>query len=276
MEQQIPPDQQPSHLFENYDGDGDEALSLSDLPITMQIDGDEALVPLQRVEAHDDFDFCALSNMSPEMCAADEVFFQGQILPLRCSIGSADGVTLFHRSRSVDCRDSGGLSASRSTSSYSSSGSSPTDKPPKPPRNLFHSHPSPSPKVQTAAKIHSRNCTAADKSSSAWRIFRLGLLATPPKIVFQDAKSRTNCRNRNTAADNKKKAARGNFLGACDCSLGAVDTVPSKVVVYKRSTSDGENESHAPKKRVSHHRTFEWLKQLSIESEQDVTVGKQP
>ncbi|KAI3462709.1 hypothetical protein Pfo_019372 [Paulownia fortunei] len=299
----------------------DEALSLCDLPLIHQSsrENEEDNTPLRAIETQEDFDFCSLSKES-EMCAADEVFYQGQILPLRHSMSSKNGV-LQHcdsrnfsrsisRSESMDHCSSGGLISSRSSSisshQSSSSGSSSTaTTDPKcklklPPRNQFHSHPSPSPKIsfptnrQGIVRINNRNCA---KKSSAWNIFRLGLVSPPPEIAFQDLKTRcpinTNSRNlgsRNSnssqstslsSGSDKKKIKPIDFLGGCKCkrSVDAVDTVPSKVVVIKRSASEVgalrvEEEENllgmkSPKKRLSHYRTFEWLKQLSLEATTD-------
>ncbi|KAK6151250.1 hypothetical protein DH2020_016182 [Rehmannia glutinosa] len=220
---------------------------------------------------------------------------KGQILPLRHS-ENRNGNRSISRSESLDHYYSGGLISSRSSSisshQSSSSGSSTATIGPKsrpkllPPRNQFHSHPSPSPKIRIPTK---RNTTISPNHTSVWNIFRLGLLTAPPEIAFQDLKPRTNCRNfgsRNStdsnnssisssSRSNKKKIPRG-LLSGCKCSVDAVDTVAPRVVIIKRSASESDVEALQPpkmmkkqaaKKQLSHHRTFEWLKQLSIEDE---------
>ncbi|KAI3451956.1 hypothetical protein Pfo_008621 [Paulownia fortunei] len=306
----------------------EEALSLSDLPLIHQWrkekeEEEESSLP-RETETQEDFDFCSLSKES-EMCAADEVFFQGQILPLRHSVSSEKGLLQYcysrnasrsiSRSESMDHYCSGGLISSRSSSisshQSSSSGSStvtmgPKYKPKLPPRNQFHSHPSPSPKIrfpsnrQGMISTNHRNCS---KKSSVWNIFRLGLVTTPPEIAFQDLKTRcpinnTNGKNfgsRNSTSSNsssisssnsnKKKKPRA-LLGGCKCSVDAVDTIASRVVIIKRSASESDVEAleqenveamkppkmtkkQAAKKHLSHNRTFEWLKQLSLEGAAD-------
>ncbi|KAK4393435.1 hypothetical protein Sango_1814300 [Sesamum angolense] len=301
------------------DEDDEEALSLSDLPLIRkerEEEEEEENVRPREIGIQEDFDFCSLSKES-EMCAADEVFFQGQILPLRHSVSSETGLLQYcdgrrrpiSRSESMDHCCSGGLISSRSSSisshQSSSSGSSastarPKYKPGLPPRIQFHSHPSPSPRIvsnrQGTINTNYRNFA---KKSSAWNIFRLGLVTAPPEIAFQDFKTRcptnsTNCKkfgSRNSTSSNGSSISSGNsnkkiknkprsLLGGCKCSVDAVDTVPSRVVIIKRNASDSnENveemkspkltKKQAAKKQLSHHRTFEWLKQLSLEGAVD-------
>ncbi|XP_073299541.1 uncharacterized protein [Primulina huaijiensis] len=305
--------------------DEEEALSLCDLPMihdsrkTRDEEKSESNIPLRGIEIQEDFDFCCLSKES-EMCAADEVFFQGQILPLRHSVSSEKGLLQYcgsgSISRSVSSSESMEYYSSRSSSISSSHQSSSSGissaathpKPhhkqrPKPPQNQFHSHPSPSPRLNSSNRdgilnSNNRNCTKKT-SSALWNIFPLGLVTAPPEIALQDLKTRcptnnsTNCKNfgnRNSTGSNtsslsnsskisqdKKKKPRG-FLSGCKCTNDAADTVSSKVAEIKRSSS--ESEIHAPKidvdnendpmkpqaakKQLSHHRTFEWLKQLSV------------
>ncbi|KAL0424150.1 UNVERIFIED_CONTAM: hypothetical protein Sradi_0949800 [Sesamum radiatum] len=287
-----------------------DALSLCDLPLIhhSRKDNDEgSTTPLIRAstETPEDFDFCCLLK-EPEMCAADEVFFQGRILPFRRLMSSGEGFLQYSgscrsisRSESMDFHSSGGLISSRSSSisshQSSSSGSSATD-PKSPPLNPFHSRPiSPSPRTRfssTRQKMVWNDNRNHTKKPSAWNIFRLGLL-TPPEIAFQDLKTRCpsssnrkNFGSRNSTSSNSSSSSdkkikiiprRALLLGGCNssCSIDAIDTVPSKVVTIKRSASDSEMEARveeesllamkSPKKRLSHRRTFEWLKQLSLD-----------
>ncbi|KAK6128711.1 hypothetical protein DH2020_037561 [Rehmannia glutinosa] len=257
-----------------------DALSLCDLPIIhhQSIKENESdSTPLRSIKTPEDFDFCSVSKHSEEMCAADEVFYQGQILPLRRNFSRS-----ISSSESTDRFSSGGLISSRSSSSGSGSGGGAVVAEPKLPlRNQFHSHPSPSPKIRSPrSTVRSNN----KKSSASWNIFRMGLVSPPPEIAFRDLKNRypngRNLRNRNgngRHSSDGKKVKRRDFLGGCRyCSGDAVDAVSSKVVVTKRSARDGESETRveeesllgimkSPKKRFSNHRTFEWLKQLSLE-----------
>ncbi|KZV57003.1 hypothetical protein F511_08161 [Dorcoceras hygrometricum] len=309
----------------------EEALSLCDLPMIhdsrKEKDEDKSTskIPPRAIEIQEDFDFCSLSKES-EMCAADEVFFQGQILPLRHSVSSERGLLQFSGSGSISRSESMEYYSSRSSSissshQSSSSGSSsasthpkPHHKRPKQPQNQFHSHPSPSPRLSSSNRhgtvsSNNRNCTKKT-SSAAWNIFRLGLVTAPPEIALQDLKTRcptnnsTNCKNfgsRNSTGSNtsslssnsnkispdKKKKPRSAFLSGCMCTNDAVDTVSSEIAQAKRSASESELqaprnedenenveptkplEQQAAKKHLSHHRTFEWLRQLSVEGTAD-------
>lgn len=315
---------------EEEEGDDDEALSLSDLPLIHQWrkekgdddDDNKNNSPSAREGVHvqEEFDFCSVSKES-EMCAADEVFFQGQILPLRHSVSSEKGLVQHYdgrryRSHSISRSDSmDHYYSSRSSSISSGSGSSSSAatvatkyKPKLPPRNQFHSHPSPSPRLHFPSSRHggatSTNHRNSIKKSSVWNVLRLGLVSTPPEIAFHDLKARstnssTNCKSfgsRNSTSSNsssitssggggasKIKKMRPRLLGGCKCAADAVDTVAPRVVIIKRSASEsdvvalndeirGENGGESKpqsqkltKKHLSHHRTFEWLKQLSVE-----------
>ncbi|XP_012856384.1 PREDICTED: uncharacterized protein LOC105975714 [Erythranthe guttata] len=311
---------------EEEEEEEEEALSLSDLPLFHQWRKDQINIEEEEsirspvMEVKDDFDFCSASKES-EMCAADELFFKGRILPFRHSVSSSDTGLL--RSGSMDRYYSGGFISSRSSSinshhsmtSSSSSSAAGCSIPaavrrPKlpPPRNQFqYSHPSPSPRLHfpnQRTKIAAGRNYAAAKSSPPWNIFRLGLVAAPP-----DLKSRCPSRNNNFGSRNsnsssissgsnsnakKKKKARVNLLGGAggcrSCSSDTVDTVAPRVVFYKRCASEGDvakalldlqrrksnnaedstmtTDEHVAKKRLSHHRTFEWLKQLSLEEDE--------
>lgn len=304
--------------FKGEDEDDEEALSLSDLPLIHQWrkekgdddDNNKNKSPPAREGGQEEFDFCSVSKES-EMCAADEVFFQGQILPLRHSVSSEKGLLQHYdgrryRSHSISRSDSmdhyySSRSSSISSGSGSSSSAAAKYKPKLPPRNQFHSHPSPSPRIHFPSSRHggaaSANHRNPIKKSSIWNVLRLGLVSTPPEIAFHDLKARsanssTNCKNfgsRNSTSSNsssissgggasKIKKMRPRLLGGCKC---AADAVAPRVVIIKRCASEsdvvalddeirGENGDQIKpqkltKKHLSHHRTFEWLKQLSVE-----------
>ncbi|CAA0841019.1 Unknown protein [Striga hermonthica] len=303
----------------------DETLSFSALPLILKnTEKEDEICNRAHTEdqSHEDFDFCSVSKES-EMCAADEIFFRGQILPLRHSISSDRGLLppqRHHMTRSVSRSESmdrlycgsAGLISSRSSSigshqssssssSGSGSGSGSSAGLPKLPRarNQFHSYPSPSPRIHLPSKrrtVGANRRSISAKRSPTWSIFRLGILAAPPpEIAFHDLKPRASCRgfgSRNSTESSGSSAGSSgmmrrrmnlSLLGGCKCSADAVDnTVRGRVVVIKRSA--GESEVDAPgkesgegikpamavKKRPagkqsSHHRTSEWLKQLSLD-----------
>ncbi|KZV35475.1 hypothetical protein F511_30465 [Dorcoceras hygrometricum] len=306
---------------QEYGEDGDEgeeeeeeALSFCDLPLDhLSRNGrgggveeeDEERIPLRANESQEDFHFCYSSNDS-EMCDADEVFFQGQILPLRHSLSSDKGSFQYHRSISKSGSIGGSSSitlfSSRSSSissshrSYSSRSSAAATQSwcriPNPQQNHSHSHRNspPSTYFPIPGIIRTNNVIYSKKtSSSAWSILRLGILVTSqPEIAFKDLKTRScpilstnrkNLRSRNSNIKNKviigdglKRKPRG-LLGGCNCSNDAVDAVRSRVMSTKKSSvAEMEKQADAAVKRTgsakkqwTHYRTFEWLKQLSLE-----------
>ncbi|KAK4260150.1 hypothetical protein QN277_003300 [Acacia crassicarpa] len=229
------------------DEDEEESLSLCDLPDNSNKEEDyqariikadsshhhyqEAVViepPLQQEE----FDFLlwggpAFSKES-EMCVADEVFFQGQILPLCCKSLSSDAsrrllptTTGFNRSESSksesvtsEFRSSSSSSSSSRSSSIRSQNSSSSisisstitsitnpeiSKPRIPNHHQFHTHPSPKPQLK-ASPNSSRQVSIGghhlNRKSSTWDFFRLGV-APAPEIGLQDLKVRCTNNNKN-------------------------------------------------------------------------------
>ncbi|KAK7406482.1 hypothetical protein VNO78_08109 [Psophocarpus tetragonolobus] len=279
-----------------------EALSLCDLPVNLIDDEDQTKAkpdsPIP--EAQEDFDFSlwgAPFSTESEMCAADEVFFQGQILPLRLSFKRCESRAESLREFGSNSSRSSSIRSQNSSSSSSSTTTTTTIPRISKPRvqNLFHTHSSPQPQLkviiprQTSLGNHGRK-------SSAWDFFRLGV-APAPEIALQDLKvrgingvkqnhiGRNNSRgNNNNSIVNGKKSfvgIGGGFWNGCICS---VETVQSDMVMIKGGTKSGnKTESmtrHAVKEKVperkrqkqrqkegkrtmSSRRTFEWIKELS-------------
>lgn len=190
---------------EDQDQEEEESLSLCDLPVNM-VKGENNQSTRDQ-EAHketetnqEDFDFGpfrggdgSLSNKS-DMCAADDIFFQGQILPLRLSVSSESGVNKFKndtslnpchclsRSESMDHNSLGGLTSfsSRSSSSrshYSSSSTSTSSaiastrmiKPII--QNQFLTHPSPKPQIRLSSASLGNAASSKPRNSSVWDFF---------------------------------------------------------------------------------------------------------
>ncbi|XP_052195201.1 uncharacterized protein LOC127803181 [Diospyros lotus] len=313
----------PRNCAENEVDDEEEALSLCDLPIKGE---DQSRNEAQSSKTGDDFDFGSWSASvltEPEMCAADEVFFQGQILPFRHSISSESGLAVLRmdsrspsrsvsRSESMDHCYSGGFASVSSRSSSirshhsSSSGSSTTTAiatKKQRVRNQFqYSHPSPTPQIRVSASRYG-NVSLRSRKSNLWSYFQVGLVRTPGNIQLQDIKLPRG--NNNRSSNNKNFGSRnsssssngfsgpkkekqnlfdrnGPIFGGCKCSVNAVDTVPSSVIIVKsnsahnngneaRSGEEEEEEEERKKTKqqkvkqaVSRHRTFEWLKELSL------------
>lgn len=267
---------------ERWGDEEDEALSLSDLPL-IEKDRlqDEDINTKIEAENDEEFDFCSLSKES-EMCAADEVFFQGQILPFRHSVSPGSGL-LLQCCESMDHNYSGGLISSRSSSigSGQSSSSSSSGRPRS--RIQFHSHPTPSPRIRNRPRP--TTTTAGNnfpRNSSLWSFLRVGLVTAPPEISYQDLRKSwypgigRSSGSRNSTGK-KTKARRVSLFGGASCrgAFDAVRAVPSKVVTIKRRAMEGETDDYhcriiaeplkPARKQVSDHRTFEWLKQLSLE-----------
>ncbi|KAL6577600.1 hypothetical protein OROMI_009928 [Orobanche minor] len=232
----------------------EDALSLCDLPHIHQPEEEnqqDNITPLTATEyQEEDFDFCPLSRKEQhEMCAADKVFYRGQILPLR------------------DC------SATSSDSSATAADPSPSPSP----RKFLSTN-----KQRTVGYNYN-----ARKKSSAWHILRLGLVSpAAPEITFRDLKNRhrrnTNPRNIGKRNSSHSRVSNGikrvDFFGGCRCCSS--DAVRSEVVVIKRRGRGDGNESRiededekenllgqkSPRRPVSGCRTTsEWLKQLSLE-----------
>ncbi|KAK3017812.1 hypothetical protein RJ639_003669 [Escallonia herrerae] len=304
----------------------EEALSLCDMPINEGSQPRKEELPRPMDKTQEDFIFSSWGGSvlpRSEMCAAEEVFFQGQILPFRRhSVSSERGLTGLQkdiqspdlqltRSESMDYRHSSGFKSATSRSSSisshhsSSSGSSTTTtttkgtryKPRQ--RNQFHSHPSPTPQLRYS-RIPQGNVGPGSRKSTVWSLFKVGLVRTPENSAA--VRTNTNASNKSFGSRNstsssssslsngknnhkdainvekkKKKPVRffdaSALFGGCKCSAAnAVD-----YVVIKRSISVNEDRTkedevtdeaitkNRTKQAMSRHRTFEWLKQLSLE-----------
>ncbi|KAL5706910.1 hypothetical protein ACHQM5_025016 [Ranunculus cassubicifolius] len=271
---------------ENGDQDNEEeTLSLCDLPVCVTKEGNEDITAKETttlLNCEENFDFGSWGGsvlMESEMCAADEVFFQGQLLPLRLSVSSENGVlgskleSKNSRSESMERCSSSGVtslsSRSNSTGSHNSNSTSTTittttTSTYKPKfRNQFHSHPSPKPQIITVPKIGN----VSRKSSTVWGIFKVGLIRTP-EMELQELKLRNSNNNRSinsrsssgssskmshleikaeekNTIKKKKKTERFLFDG-CKCSPdNTVDTVivrKNKKVINLSESKEVESE----------------------------------
>ncbi|CDP02569.1 unnamed protein product [Coffea canephora] len=308
-----------SHVVEREEED-EEALSFSDLPTNEEnqflVSRKESPVPIIIHDSQEEFNFCsslATDSLSKEseMCVADEVFFQGQILPLRHSVSSESGlITKLQNDSRTTSRSDGTTS---STSTTTGTGSSCINRKPRPKtRNHFQfSHPSPKPQIRSSNSI--KNGMNSSRNSTLWSIFRVGLVTTP-EIAIQDLKFRNNSKNagfgsRNSTSSTISSGSAGRikaeekdrikkrhkfldkkgvvFFSGCKCSSNAVaGPIPSRVAENGMRRSASVSEAHAKeeetesltrttrqhdqqqtgKQALSRHRTFEWLKQLSLEA----------
>ncbi|KAE9597675.1 hypothetical protein Lal_00041582 [Lupinus albus] len=184
--------------------DDDEELSLCDLPITLiniktqdQIRKEDSFCDNETQE-----EFYFLISKEQEMCDADDVFFQGQILPLCSSLSSkACLLTKYNdhkgnhqlnhsdliRFKSLDLSHSEIQCNSSSPSNSVTSHNSTTPRisiSNSETKNQFHTHPSPKPQLKKPplSKTNGRK-----SSSSSHRCLRIGVIPTPD-IRLEDLK----------------------------------------------------------------------------------------
>lgn len=213
-----------NELVEDQAAAEEESLSLSHLSDNNNENHEKA--QQRKLEAQGDVNFNFNSGASSfladsQMCAADEVFFKGKLLPFRHSISSETGLAMFRhdirpfisRSQSMDHRytnnsngspsgTSGTTTRSSSIRSSLSSGSTSSTiarvpqllnrKPPRVKiRNQFHSHPSPTPQIRFSTSRH-RNTNPTHHWSQKLRFFHMGGSVPTPEIKFADLKIRHN------------------------------------------------------------------------------------
>ncbi|KAI9088971.1 hypothetical protein K1719_029250 [Acacia pycnantha] len=225
----------------------------------------------QVLETNEEFDFrlWGSSFEETEMCAADEVFFQGQILPLQLNANKFNR----YKSMSLDSLDHGSLSESRSNSSRSSSfksqnspnysTSSITILTPRVSvsesrvKNRFHTCPSPKPQLKVPLPRQASFSNVGRKSST-WDFFRLGVVPAP-EIELQDLKVRSTknsvSRSGSTSNSGTTKSGKimstnhglkqfldkgGGLLSGCKCSI---DMPLDTVIINSRTKSTEETES---------------------------------
>ncbi|XP_027362644.1 uncharacterized protein LOC113870250 [Abrus precatorius] len=279
------------HLREEEEEEEEEALSLCDLPVnlTAHEDHSKSKPASQLIETQEEFDFPSWGgpcSKESEMCVADEVFFQGQILPLRLSLTTPSFQRDSQQFKRCESFYNGSVSASefrsnssrssslRSQNSSSSSCSTATTNP-RISKLRIHTHPNPQPQLKVTVP---RQSNFGGRKSSAWEFFRLGV-APAPEIGLQGLKvrrtssngSRNNNNNNIDANINAKSVKmsyntnhRGKinhvfkqFVGkgsglwsGCKCS---VETVQSNIVMIKsdiKSANKAESTTHAMKEKV--------------------------
>ncbi|XP_042494268.1 uncharacterized protein LOC122073709 [Macadamia integrifolia] len=269
---------------EQEEKEEEEALSLCDLPV-MKITKDEIessdqtrLLESQEEEENEfEFGSWRADSLEPNMCAAEDVFFQGQLLPLRLSLSSDSGILrdskCVWRSESMD----------RNGYTY-------THRRKELEWNHFHAHPSPRPQIwQTANRPG--NGGVRSRKSTVWGFFRLGLLRTP-EIELQDLKLKLWNRNKScgSSSGSSSKNSKGegetklkttlnrlkvsDGFSGCKCSVSAVETIRSRIPIIKKVRWSGsgreekepneEQKMKQEKQAMAHRRTFDWLKQLSL------------
>ncbi|GAB2227308.1 hypothetical protein Drorol1_Dr00009124 [Drosera rotundifolia] len=182
-----------------------ETPSLCDLPV-IELNEDEVPDKRTNEETQDEEDFNfgslradgSLLSLDDDMCVADEIFLNGQILPLRHSISSFDKLHINNNNnadtlvrvwsgslQSLDRCGSMSSSGYRS-SNYSTSRSSSTGSTGKSARNRFHSYPSPSPQIRACPGTRTVPTCGPKKpnsKSTLWDLLRRGLVRAPPELA---------------------------------------------------------------------------------------------
>ncbi|WOK94421.1 hypothetical protein Cni_G03123 [Canna indica] len=224
--------QQGQRQWETFEDD-DQPLLLSHLPrTTAKSSQDDDRKP------DNDFQFqvstaggllLPTDAAAADMCAADDLFFNGQILPLRPSVAPSRCGSW---SDSVDRSSTPGLDTSRSNSnsssssrrssncvsrSHSSNSSTPSvtaaSEVSRPPSlsNNFYAHPSPKPQLRSARPKTTAGRRSASSAPPGWGVFLLGLVRAP-QIDLHDSRPRRSSTGGGRKSDvdtaNAKKIAR--------------------------------------------------------------------
>lgn len=248
--------------FSDDDDDGnnsnnDDALSLSDLPIESLTEKQET--ECKSSEALEDFEFRTCGNglllkSGPEeahMCVADDIFFKGQLLPLKSYSSQSDRSLSSNSNSSTSNCSSSSISRSQSSSSHSSN----CDAPRLSISNKFYAHPSPRPQVRTNISNSGRKSTGS--APPGWALLRLGVAKTP-EIELNDLKFRR-LRSNESKCEPKVKKSGPRFGFGCKCAPDVTEPVPIRkkkedvVIGYEKRESICKSS-----------RMFEWLEELSI------------
>ncbi|KAJ3673046.1 hypothetical protein LUZ60_006420 [Juncus effusus] len=265
--------------------DDEEALSLSDFPLKPNSPSTKS--NLKSNNPTDDFEFRISfsgleSDLQTDMCAAEDVFFNGTILPLRPSVSSrTDSLDL---SSTVMSTSRSGSSNSSGTSSHcvSRSQSTKSSSVPDPPRssissNFFYTFPSPSPQIRTSGRRSNANSSRKSFSSvPTGSILRLGVIPAPEI----DIRSRRMSEKKPLKVGEKKQVGFGGFGCKCgpDQVVEPVGTMISRSKMEggkkKKIKGDEDEEKKVGKKGLSlklkraeslcRTRIFDWLDELNI------------
>lgn len=214
----------------NQSQEEDETLSLSDLPLSLNNPCKDKHSEINET-TQEEFNFrswVGLFSTEPKMCVADEVFFQGQILPSsRLSFSTEAGLSSNDQGKQFKSKQeslsfnngcfnefrSNSSTSQNSTTSSSTSSTTTTTTPivsitKTKVRNQFHTHPSPKPQLKSSCP---RKSIAQSRKSSLWEIFRLGVVPTP-EIGLEDLKVRSsnhrNCVSRNSSSSSNSNSTK--------------------------------------------------------------------
>lgn len=267
MAQQAPWETFSDGSTDDDDDDDDETLSLCDLPVRNleKQEGDD-----KSSAALEDFEFRTLGNgllLKPgpekEMCAADDIFYRGQLLPLRSCGGSRSGRSLSSsNSNSISSSNCSSTSISRSQSS-SSQNSSILDGPRLSISNKFYAHPSPRPQVRTSFGSGRKSTGSAPPG---WAVFRLGV-AKAPEIELSDLKLRR-LRSSEGKCEAKVTKSLSRFRFGCKCTSDVSEPLPMSparpLIPKKKREKEMVVGFDRRESNCKSSRMCEWLQELSL------------
>ncbi|XP_050378378.1 probable membrane-associated kinase regulator 1 [Argentina anserina] len=263
----------------------DEDVSLSDLPhnyVQPEQNHSVSTKPVDSskvIDTEEEFDFCSSMRGSSfsadtKMCAADDLFFKGQILPLRLSVSSDSGFTKQNPARhlsvesgsseytdrhmsgfksiiegSSSCsstRMSPNSSRSNSNSSRSTATTTSTSIAKSKPRvvsvrNQFYTHPSPRPQIQISngARLEKVGSRPSKKSSSIWDFFRLGLVRTPEQDLRKVLRSNSDRVNSTRISVSRNSSVNSNN----STTFSNNNNNPTTSTIANGTINDGEKNS---------------------------------
>ncbi|GFY81037.1 hypothetical protein Acr_01g0008460 [Actinidia rufa] len=278
----------------------EEALSLCDLPLNRD-DNNQSREDASAPSAIEDFNsgsWPGFVSAEPEMCVADEPHSGTLAGPFP---GPSPWTTCVRVGPLVPAVEVAALGVSIHQA-VAAPPPPPTTNPKKV-RNPFHAHPSPTPQIRVPSSRYGNSGHSGHqggRKSTRWSLFRVGLFPAP-KIELHDLRARgTNnrfdnrhsCSSTSSSDHQRRKKSNHGLFGGCRCSFDAVETLNLRVPVKDKSHDGTEDEKEKTvtlralvkdksnnrtddekekagttkkgKQLVSRHRTFEWLKELSI------------
>ncbi|KAI0523475.1 hypothetical protein KFK09_005870 [Dendrobium nobile] len=257
-----------------FDSDSDEALSLSDLPVSKPDNNNpkEESASAASPPKEEQFEFRILAgggnHSSTElvsMCAAEDVFFHGQLLPL----GPTRSVSRSDSTASVSVDSSTSVSRSHSSNSCASSSDAPQSLS-RIRSNTLYAYPSPKPRVRPAGRNSGGRRSTGSAPPVGWGLLRLGV-AMAPEMELSDIRVRLARGGSVKTVEKRGNAVRrllGGGLMGCTCS--PEDAVSAKVLNAKKK---GEGRRRVAGFMERRERMFEWLEELSLGKEPLMKFG---
>ncbi|KAL0924831.1 hypothetical protein M5K25_005689 [Dendrobium thyrsiflorum] len=254
------------------DSDSDEALSFSDLPVSKPDNNNPKEESAASPTKDEQFEFRILAgggnHSSTElvsMCAAEDVFFHGQLLPL----GPTRSVSRSDSTASVSFDSSTSVSRSHSSNSCASSSDAPQSLS-RIRSNTLYAYPSPKPRVRPAGINSGGRRSTGSAPPVGWGLLRLGVVMAP-EMELSDIRVRLARGGSVKNVEKRGKAVRrllGGGLMGCTCS--PEDAVSAKVLNAKKK---GEGRRRVAGFMQRRERMFEWLEELSLGKEPLMKFG---